>query len=71
MQLIYAKHLRYFYIIQQSMTKAKPKTQPTIFQQLGRVAERVRSGTETNDDILLMMRHPHLANLIVKFKSKK
>ena len=49
----------------------KVKTPPTVFQQLAQVAERVRSGTETNDDILLMMRHPHLANLIVKFKSRK
>ena len=53
------------------MTKAKPKTSQTVFQQLAHVAVRVRSGTQTNEDILLMMRHPHLANLIVKFKSRK
>lgn len=47
------------------------KTTPTIFQQLNQVAQRVRSGTETADDLFLMMRHPHLAQIIVRFGAKK
>lgn len=53
------------------MTKTITKPKETIFQQLAKVAERVRAGTETNDDIILMMRHPHLAGLIVRHKAEK
>lgn len=55
------------------MTKTPQKIKPTttIFQQLAQVAERVRAGKETPDDLILMMRHPHLAGLIVRHKAKK
>jgi hypothetical protein len=52
------------------MTKTT-NSKETVFQQLAQVADRVRAGTETNDDIILMMRHPHLAGLIVRHKAPK
>ena len=52
-------------------SKQRPHPSSTVFQQLAQVAERVRAGQQTNDDLILIMRHPHLAGLIQRFKAKK
>jgi hypothetical protein len=42
----------------------------TIFQRLAQAAGRVRQGQSTPDDLILMLKHPELASVIVQHQAR-